>query len=353
MEMKKIVVTGGAGFIGSHVAEYYATRGLQVTVVDNMSRARLLGLGDGRELDNASYLESLPNVEVLRADVRDFDTMCRLVSDTDAIVHAAAQTAVTTSMVDPLEDFSVNAQGTICVLEAARRTGRLPAVVFTSTNKVYGKRVNGLGVTEVGESRYAFHGRYARGVPEVLGVDLCEHTPYGCSKLSGDLYAQDYALLYGLKVGVFRMSCIYGPRQFGLEDQGWLAWFVIAACLGRPITLYGDGRQVRDVLYVTDLVRAFDAFIQSSERFGVFNTGGGPDNTLSLLELLQLISEMTGKSPEVRFAEWRPSDQKVYVSDITKLRDTLKWRPKVGIREGLSHVIDWVAANKDRLAELI
>ncbi len=198
----------------------------------------------------------------------------------------------------------------------------------------------------VESERYVFQdGNYVDGIPEDFPVDHTGHSPYGCSKLAADLYVQDYAHTYGLKTGVFRMSCIYGERQFGVEDQGWVAWFVIATLTGRPITIYGDGRQVRDVLYVGDLVRAFDLFLSSGIKHEVFNMGGGPTNTLSLLELLGLLGSLTGKTPVVRFSEWRKADQKVYVSDISKAKRLLGWSPTVSPKEGVSRLVSWVSGN--------
>ena len=277
---KKILVTGGAGFVGSHVAEYFCKNGYEVTVLDNLSRGRLLGKEDYNSMYNWHYLESNTGVELVKGDIREMTLVEKAAEGVDIIIHAAAQTAVTTSVVDPGSDFTTNVVGTFNILEAARKSGKRPVIIYCSTNKVYGENVNQVGIKEC-STRYQFLGQHENGIPESFNIDLCEHTPYGCSKLAGDLYMQDYARLYGLKVGVFRMSCIYGPRQFGVEDQGWLAWFTIATIMGKPITIFGDGKQVRDVLFVEDLVHAFDAFIESDLSFGVFNMGGGPRNTLS------------------------------------------------------------------------
>ncbi|MBI2137107.1 GDP-mannose 4,6-dehydratase, partial [Candidatus Woesearchaeota archaeon] len=179
-----------------------------------------------------------------------------------------------------------------------------------------------------------------------FSLDLCEHTPYGCSKLAADMYVQDYAHIYGIKTGVFRMSCIYGTRQFGVEDQGWVAWFAIATVLGRPISIYGDGKQVRDALYVTDLVKLYDKFVSSGVKHGVYNTGGGRDNTLSLLELLDLLKELTGKSSKLSFGGWRPSDQKVFISDIRKAGEQLGWKPEISPREGVGRLVRFVEQNR-------
>jgi CDP-paratose 2-epimerase len=240
-----------------------------------------------------------------------------------------------------------NALGTFRVLEAARRH-EVGSVVFCSTNKVYGDRVNRVPVVEQ-ETRYEFGEEFATGIPESFGLDLCEHTPYGCSKLTGDLYMQDYAHLYGIKTGVFRMSCIFGTRQFGMEDQGWVAWFTIAALTGKPITVYGDGKQVRDLLWADDLVAAYRAFLGSDRAHGVYNMGGGPEKTLSLLELLALLEQRAGKI-DVSFSDWRPSDQKVYISCIDKARSELGWSPSVTPQEGVSRLIDWVEAHRDLFA---
>ncbi|MEE9474848.1 MAG: NAD-dependent epimerase/dehydratase family protein, partial [Candidatus Hydrothermarchaeaceae archaeon] len=321
----KILVTGGAGFVGSHVSEYYAKKGDEVIVLDNLSRGETLKTADRRESSinyNWNHLKNVENIELAKGDIRKEDEIIKAVEGVDAVIHAAAQVAVTSSVNDPRMDFEINALGTFNVLEAARKSENDPAVVYCSTNKVYGENVNQVPVKEE-DTRYVFDG--IDGVPETLSIDLCEHTPYGCSKLAGDLYVQDYAELYGLKTAVFRMSCIYGTRQFGNEDQGWVAHFVISTVMGKPLTIYGDGKQVRDILYVSDLVRACDIFIESNKKSGVYNIGGGPKNTISLLELLDLLEEETGKRSEITFSTWRPSDQKVYVSDITKAKKELGW----------------------------
>jgi len=336
----KVLVTGGMGFIGSHVAEFYAKKGAEVVCVDNLSRAELLKRQSVvNPLYNHDYLErNYPSIKLIKQDVRDLGALLPIMQDVDLIVHTAAQTAVTTSVTEPEQDFTVNAQGTFNVLEAARRSGSDPTIVYCSTNKVYGDNVNTVPVSEE-ETRYRFADR--AGITEMFSIDRCEHTPYGCSKLTGDLYVQDYGHLYGLRTGVFRMSCIYGTRQLGVADQGWVMWFTLATLGRQPLTIFGDGKQVRDVLYVTDLVEAYDAFYRSDLRQGVFNTGGGPDNTLSLLELLDILDELTGIRSELSFADWRPSDQKVYISDLSRIRDTLGWTPKVGPQEGMERIVEW------------
>lgn len=338
--MPSMLITGGAGFIGSHAAEYFARRGYRVTVLDNLSRGRLLKREDPHALDNWNHLAGLEGVALVRGDVCDAAALAPLAAEADVILHAAAQTAVTTSVADPATDFRNNAVGAFTVLEAARLGGRRPAVLFCSTNKVYGENVNQVPVVEEAR-RYRFDAPWEQGIPENFSIDRCEHTPYGCSKLAGDLYTQDFGHLYGMRCGVFRMSCIYGTRQFGMEDQGWVAWFVIAALTGRPITIFGDGKQVRDVLWIEDLLRAYEAFLKSDLPAGVFNIGGGPRHTLSLLELLEIIGEETGAAPEVGYGDWRPSDQKVYVSDIRQARERLGWEPRVAPREGVRRLAAW------------
>ena len=340
----KILVTGGAGFIGSHVAEYYAKKNNKVVVLDNLSRAKLLKKENRNTQYNWDYLTQYDSIKLIKGDIRDYQTIEKAVQGVEVIVHTAAQTAVTTSVTDPEPDFTTNALGTFNVLEAARKSSNKPIIIYCSTNKVYGENVNKIKVIEK-ESRYEFEKKFKKGIPEDFPIDLCEHTPYGCSKLSGDLYMQDYAHLYGLKVGVFRMSCIYGPRQFGVEDQGWIAWFTIATILDKPITIFGDGKQVRDVLYVSDLVNAFDIFMKSDLSYGVFNMGGGPENTISLLELLDILQDFTGKRSQVKFADWRPSDQKVYISNIDKAKRKLIWSPQNFPVQGIERLIKWVTGN--------
>lgn len=341
--MAEVLVTGGAGFIGSHVAEYYAKQGHNVTVYDNLSRVKTLKTADKSEtavMYNWNYLKQFKNVTLLRKDVRDQKDIEEAAKDADIIVHAAAQVAVTTSVDDPRQDFETNAMGTLNVLEAARKSIKSPAIVYCSTNKVYGENVNDLPLIE-DESRYRF--KDIQGVSEDLSIDLCEHTPYGCSKLTGDLYMQDYSRLYDLNAGIFRMSCIYGTRQFGNEDQGWIAHFVISTINGKPLTIYGDGKQVRDVLYITDLIQAYDNFIQNSKKLSgqVFNMGGGPENTISLTELLNILQQETGKKSELNYSDWRPSDQKVYISDTSKAKEKLDWKPKVTPTKGIRTLIEW------------
>lgn len=345
-DLDSVLVTGGGGFVGSHAAEYYAERDVSVTVLDNLSRTDTLETADeSRDTSayNWRYLEeNFPAVELVRGDVRDADLVERLVDGCDGVVHAAGQVAVTSSLTDPRRDFEINALGTFNVLEAARKADSDPAVALASTNKVYGDNVNDVPVAE-GETRYRYDDpAYSDGIPESLSIDGCEHTPYGVSKLSADLYIQDYAERGVVDAAAFRMSCIYGPRQFGNEDQGWVAHFAISALRDEPLTIFGDGKQVRDVLYVTDLVEAYDAFLSAPDRdHAVYNVGGGPDNTVSLLEFLDVLEAQTGRRPEVSFDDWREGDQRVYVSDISRARSDLDWAPSVDFTEGIERFLQW------------
>ena len=341
----KVVITGGGGFVGSHVAEYMTRKGHRVIAIDNLSRSSLLK-SHLKMAHNWSYLSTIPGIVKVKGDILAPRQALKEVGDCDAIIHTATQTAVTTSLVDPVTDMRVNAVGTLNVLEAARRARSDPSLIFCSTNKVYGDNVNQIPIKEDPDS-YSFADE-PNGVPEDFPIDRTGHTPYGSSKLAADVYVQDYAHTYGLKTVVFRMSCIYGTRQFGVEDQGWVAWFTIASVLGRPITICGDGKQVRGVLYVQGLVRGFELAIKNANAIKgeVFNMGGGPRNTLSLLKLLRMLEGMTGRMPSLKFKDWRPHDQKVYISDIRKAREKLGWEPKVEPETGVNRLVRWVQTNR-------
>ncbi len=339
-----ILITGGAGLVGSHSAEYFAQKGHKVIVLDNLSRSRIFASTRKSVEHNWTFLVSLKGVVRVRADIRDEKRIAAIFRRyrPDAVIHTASQPGVKASVQDPYNDFTINALGTVNVLEALRRVNPKGAFLYCSTNKVYGDNVNAFAVDKKG-TRYVFHGR--RGVDEKASVDQTGHTPYGVSKLTGDLYVQDYAHTFGMKTAVFRMSCIYGTRQFAFEDHGWIAWFAMRALKGQPVTIFGDGKQVRDVLWVDDLVRAFDAFLKSPQRHGVFNMGGGAKNSLSLLELVRVLETATGEKMDVSFKAWRPFDQKVYISDTSKVRRRLGWAPKVSPREGIARLVQWIQAN--------
>jgi CDP-paratose 2-epimerase len=332
-------ITGGAGFIGSNYVSRLLERGEKVTIYDNLSRA-----GAPR---NLAWLQEKFGRDAFRlivGDVRDAAQLTASMREADVIIHLAAQVAVTTSVVKPREDFEINAQGTFNVLEAARLNERKPVILYASTNKVYG------GMEDVPVVEDATRWRYAdlpQGCPESQLLDF--HSPYGCSKGTGDQYVRDYSRIYGLRSVVFRQSCIYGPRQFGVEDQGWVAWMIIAAVTGRPLTIYGDGKQIRDVLHVNDLLDAYDAAIARIDRVGgqVYNLGGGPENTMSIwTEFGSMLERLLGHEIPVARGDWRPGDQKVFVADIRKAGRELGWKPKISVEEGVGRLFEWVKENK-------
>jgi CDP-paratose 2-epimerase len=334
------LITGVAGFIGSNLAERLLRAGHLVVGVDNLGRK-------GAH-DNLARLYQLGGLEFHEGDIRNGEWMAGVFSkypSARAVFHLAGQVAVTTSMVDPRDDFGSNAMGTFNVLEAVRTNEMLDtAVVYSSTNKVYGGLTD-LEVVERG-GRYEF-ADLPSGVSETRSLDF--HSPYGCSKGCGDQYMRDYARVFGLKTVCLRQSCIYGYNQFGIEDQGWVAWLTIAALLGKEISIYGDGRQVRDVLFIDDLVDAYLAAIDHIDKTagGIFNIGGGPENTLSLLELVGLLEDQMGKKLCLKFAGWRPGDQRVFVCDIRKAEHTFGWRPKITTGEGIEKLYNWACAQLD------
>lgn len=334
--LRPALLVGGAGFVGANLAHRLLSEGCPVLVFDNLSRP-----GVERNLQWLTETHGrLLRTEI--GDVRDADALRRAVAPCAQVFHFAAQVAVTTSLADPISDFEINARGTLNLLEAVRAQDDPPPLVFTSTNKVYGALEDVALVREGARYRPADAELSARGISEARRVEF--HSPYGCSKGAADQYVLDYARTFGLPAVVFRMSCIYGPRQFGTEDQGWVAHFLIRAIAGRPVTLYGDGMQVRDLLFIEDLV---DALLLAQERVRelsgrAFNIGGGPTNAVSLLEVLELIEELHDEGCGVEFAEWRPADQRYYVSDTRSFEAATSWRPKVSVREGIERLYRWL-----------
>ncbi len=344
MPAMRILITGAAGMIGSHAAEFYARLGWEVIAYDNLMRSTLFGSKKESVEYNWTYLERYPQIKRIVADVRDMAALQQAIADgVDAVIHAAGQPGVFYSIQNPAEDFSINAQGTFNVLEAVRQKNPAARIVYCSTNKVYGSGIDKIPLKEL-PKRYDFDGAL-QAIHETQAVDLVGHTPYGASKYTGDLFVQEYAYAYKMKTAVFRMSCIYGTRQFGFEDQGWLAWFIICAHKKQPITIYGNGKQVRDALFVTDLVKAYDAFLRSDKPSGVYNMGGGRERTLSLLELLDQIRENGLTVPEVSYSDWRMFDQRVYISDIAKAKRELGWAPEKTVSQGIQELIRWVREN--------
>lgn len=336
---KRILITGGGGFIGCNVAARFIRQGNQVTIYDNLSRR-----GANQNLQWLEKEFGHGAFEFRQADVRDANAMTAAIKGQEAIIHLAGQVAVTTSVSDPRRDFEDNALGTFNVLEAARLGGGQPIVLFASTNKVYGEMEDAAVVARA--TRYEYRD-FPLGISETHPLDF--HSPYGCSKGAADQYVRDYARIYGLPTVVLRQSCIYGPHQIGIEDQGWLAWFSIAVFTDRPITIYGDGRQVRDVLYVNDLVDVYEAVLAHIDRAAghVFNIGGGNVNTISIwCELGPRLEKLAGRTIPVSYSGWRPGDQRIYVSDIRKARRELGWSPKTGLNEGIASLWKWVTENR-------
>lgn len=341
---RRVLITGGSGFVGTNLAHRLLGAGQPVLLFDSLARP-------GVE-QNLRWLRHTHGdlVEIMIADVRDVPAVRRAVQQASQVYHFAAQVAVTTSLTDPVEDFEVNARGTLNILEAIREQISPPPILFTSTNKVYG------ALEDVGLRRRNL--RYEPTDPSLrqTGVDesrpLDFHSPYGCSKGTADQYVLDYARSYGLPAMVFRMSCIYGAHQFGTEDQGWVAHFLMRALERQPITLHGDGRQVRDILSVDDLVDAFLLAQQcmATECGQAFNIGGGPGNTLSLLELLDLIAELLGHKPDFQFEAWRTGDQRYYVSDTAKFQRATGWKPRLTVQEGLDRLLEWLLDSRSKEA---
>jgi CDP-paratose 2-epimerase len=330
-----VLITGGCGFVGANLADRLASAGERVLLYDNLARANVIR--------NLEWLQQRHGrrVETVIADVSDADALRDTVRQASAVFHLAAQVAVTNSLDDPVRDFETNARGTLNVLEAARRRPDPPPLLFASTNKVYGEP---FAPGELVEAKHRYHP--APGAPpaidETCRLGLC--SPYGCSKGAADQYVLDYARVFRLRTVVFRMSCLYGPRQFGTEDQGWVAHFLIRALEGQPITIFGNGKQVRDLLYVDDAV---DAYLLARSRVAAlaghaFNLGGGLRNNVSLLELLARFTELGIARPQVRYAPWRPGDQRYYVSDTSKFERLTGWRAKTSVAEGLRHLQRWV-----------
>ncbi|MDQ2839672.1 MAG: GDP-mannose 4,6-dehydratase [Acidobacteriota bacterium] len=344
MERQHVFITGGAGFIGTNVAYSYLENDQPVHILDNLSRP-------GGERNIADLFARFPGrVEFTRADIRDKSSVVTGVRSARAVYHLAAQVAVTTSLNDPIADADTNLLGTLNLLEAIRKTPSRPPLLFTSTNKVYGS-LSGIPLCERA-ARYEPRDTLARaGVGETQSLEFL--SPYGCSKGSADQYVLDYARSFGLHATVFRMSCIYGPHQLGSEDQGWVAHFLRQALKGESIKIFGDGKQVRDLLHVKDLVRAMHTALdrRSESTAEAFNIGGGAENSASLLEVISQIKMLTRSSPRVEWDVERRGDQKWYVSDISKATRILGWRPEISVRQGLSNLLDWYSNHPELVSQ--
>ncbi len=341
----RILITGAAGFIGSNAAQHFMRRGDDVILLDNLSRA-----GSRANLD---WLLAQGSATFIQGDVRDQSLVRQAVGahgELDAVIHLAAQVAVTRSIADPRQDFEINAGGTLNLLEAIREGGGRPVFLYASTNKVYGA-LEDLPTVQAGK-RYRFDPSID-GIDEQRALDL--HSPYGCSKGSADQYVRDYARVFGLQTCVIRQSCIYGRRQFGIEDQGWLAWLTLCAVTGREVTLFGEGLQVRDLLEVTDLVRFYERCIETREvcTGEVFNIGGGPENSLSVLEALDLLEREIGQPIRRRVTSKRAGDQKIFISSNKKATARLDWRPEIDYQAGIRGLVAWIDPMKDQILEIL
>jgi CDP-paratose 2-epimerase len=335
---RPILVTGGCGFIGCNLADRLANRGDRVIVLDNLTRAGVR--------ENAQWLKSRhgERIDVVIADIREPIPVIDAVREAGAVIHLAAQVAVTDSVADPVTDFETNARGTLNVLEAIRLHNRSAPLLFASTNKVYGKLIDDTQIRRADQRYEPTSLILADGISENTPLDF--FSPYGCSKGTADQYVRDYARVFGLQTVVMRMSCIYGPRQFGTEDQGWIAHFLLSALRGDRLTIYGDGCQVRDALHVSDAADAWLAVLDhiALVRGRVFNLGGGPSNSISLRELIGLLEQMTKRKIAYSFADWRPGDQPWYVTDTRALSTALRWQPKIPLCEGLNSLHEWLAS---------
>jgi CDP-paratose 2-epimerase len=344
-QAKNILITGGAGFIGSNLADRLIGQGHRVTIFDNLSRS-----GCNTNLDWLCQKHGSESYTLIKESISNFDALLRASEGVDRVYHLAGQVAVTTSVNNPRQDFMDNALGTFNALEAARLAGNDPVFLFSSTNKVYGG-MDDVRVVEK-ETRYAYE-QLLYGVSEDRPLDF--HSPYGCSKGAGDQYTHDYARMYGLKTIVVRQSCIYGYRQFGIEDQGWVAWFIIAALKNRPMTIYGTGKQVRDILFVADLLDFYDLAVENIDQTKgqIYNIGGGIANTISIwTEFKPLLEDLLGKPIPTQTADWRPGDQLVYISDIRKAKEQLGWMPKVSVQEGITRLYEWIRDNQNLFSHL-
>lgn len=346
VEAAPVLITGGAGFIGTNLAHRLASAGQRVLIYDNLSRP-------GTESNLAWLLRTHGSlVAAEQADVRDAGRVAKAVARASAVFHFAAQVAVTTSLVSPRHDFDVNVRGTLNVLEGLRARPTPVPLLFTSTNKVYGD------LPEVALEKQAT--RYSPRDPDLRShgvgerTPLCFHSPYGCSKGAADQYVLDFGRCFNLPTVVFRMSCIYGLHQMGNEDQGWVAHFLLQVLRDERITIYGDGLQVRDILFADDLINAMLLTVGNIERTRghAFNVGGGPERTVSLVELLKLLGRLHGRRPEVELSDWRPADQRYYVSDTRKLQGLTGWQPANDVEQGVQTLYAWLRATRGQAPAL-
>lgn len=333
----RVFITGGAGFIGANLSDYFLGKNWEVNIFDNFSRA-----GSKNNIFWIKNRHKKGKLLVQKGDLKDFGKLKKGIEKADAIFHLAGQVAVTSSLSNPRSDFEDNLLGTLNVLEAVRLSGHKPAIIFSSTNKVYGA----LESKKIKEGKLRYDFLDGNSISEDQLLDF--YSPYGCSKGAADQYVRDYYRMYGIPTVVFRQSCIYGPRQMGMEDQGWTAYFAISTVLGKPITIYGNGKQVRDLLEISDLTEAYKKALDkiNKSRGQIYNIGGGFKNSFSLLEYIEFLEKTLGKKIKLEFKKERPGDQKVFISDNQKLKKDLGWEPKIRKEEGLKKLVEWVRENK-------
>ncbi|WP_371803539.1 NAD-dependent epimerase/dehydratase family protein [Candidatus Lokiarchaeum ossiferum] len=356
MIQKTILITGGLGFIGSHIAVRAMKQGYHVCVADNLSRPTSLQNNNIEKIKFFTknlFEDKYPSIRIYIEDICKKETLQQIFEEIQPsiIIHAAGQTSAIDSISNPEFDFQNNVIGLFNTLECCRQSLNRTTFIYFSTNKVYGTAPNNVSLTE-GDLRYFPSNPKTMGIAENSSIDQTKHTPYGISKLTGDLYVQEYGKLYNMDTCVFRLSCIYGDRQFGFEEQGWVSHFVIQALLDKEITIYGNGKQVRDILYIDDLVDLVMTYFQKMENSEsqefldqdankVFNVGGGKENTISLLELIDIIEDQLGKKIKLSSQIWRPADQKYYVTDISKVSKAFSWQPQIDALKGLKNLIVW------------
>jgi len=337
--LSKTLITGGLGFIGSNLSDYLLSKTEDnVIIIDNFSRPNVIR---NKEWLEQKYRNNF-RLKIIKGDIRHIEALKKNMTDVTKIYHLAAQVAVSSSISNPLLDFETNAYGTLNVLECARQLNTDPSLIFTSTNKVYGSLEEYEIIEE--ETRYDFE-KLKHGISETIPLD--PFSPYGCSKYCADSYVKDYQRIYGLKTLIFRMSCIYGSRQFGTEDQGWVAHFIISSILNKELTIYGNGKQVRDILFIDDLINAFQLALNHIDQIKgqVYNMGGGPKNTISLLELIETLERLVIRKIECKFRDWRPGDQRVYYSNIQKAKRDFNWEPQITREIGIQKLFNWVQTN--------
>lgn len=345
LKTKKILITGGAGFIGFNLVDRYLSNNYQVTIIDNLSRK-----GAKENLKQLSDHKKNRNLKFINGDiVKNLKLLHQAIDGQDIVLHLAAQVAVTSSLINPFEDFKINTLGTLNILEAIRKSNSNPILIYSSTNKVYGRLEN----IEIEETKKSYKYKTLKaGISEKQQLDF--YSPYGCSTGSADQYVRDYARIYGLRTIIFRKSCIYGPRQFGIEDQGWIAWFIIAALLNKEIKIYGNGKQTRDILYIDDLMQAYVGAIDKIDKTSgqIYNIGGGTNHTISLLELITYLEKLLNKKIKYSFHNQRPGDQLIYISDTNTAKRDFNWMPSTTVSQGLIKTVKFIKANYDLIEKI-